>query len=241
MTFSEEGMLDYDGTSGFDAGDMSAFDEGTLFSSQYNTDYAPSFNGSGGATGLTPNWLSVDTPGKYPRNDSSVTAIMSTATAGATAPKDVKPRSQQSSTSPDSSSQDSPASSQSSGRRKRKSPTSQDTATTDNTKVTATSQREGPPSLSPTYDPKKQAALRGKHMLADSMARQSVQTPEMVHHEQNVDNISSAMNHSNLFDFESAASSPGAFGNGISATAFDALNTTPRTLGLMQDTPKVSF
>lgn len=231
MTFSADDMVNYDANGGFDASDMAAFTDDPIFTSQYSND----FNSSPYGGGLTPGWPTLDTPGKYTRNDSSVTAIIAN-----NSHQDVKPRSHHSSTSPDSSSQDSPASSQSSGRRKRKSPTSQDTSTTNNTKVTSPSQREGPPSLSPTYDPKKQAALRGKHAQHDSRSMPSGQTPETMFHEQSVDNISSAMNHSNLFDFDSAASSPGAFGNGINPSAFDALNATPRTLGVMQDTPRVS-
>jgi hypothetical protein len=232
INFSADAMVDYAANGAFDESDMTVFGEDPVFNSQYSTDFNTSpYNG-----GLTPGWPSIDTPGKYTRNDSSVTAIMAN-----NHHKEVKPRSLQSSTSPDSSSQDSPASSQSSGRRKRKSPTSQDTNTTTNTKTTSPLQRDGPPSLSPTYEPKKQSGLRGKHVMRDSINAVSAQTPEMMFHEQNVDNISSAMNHSNLFDFDSAASSPGAFGNGMNASAFDALNTTPRTLGLMHDTPRVSW
>ncbi|KAF2097131.1 hypothetical protein NA57DRAFT_57733 [Rhizodiscina lignyota] len=225
MAFNSDMMADLEANGSFNSTDLPFGDDNPLSNDPlFNNGYGDGMGSSPFQFNTTPSWM-MDSPGRFgaPRNDSSVTAIMTKHGHDT-----MKPRSNQSSTSPESSSE-SAASSQSSNRRKRKSPTSQDTA---NTKTTSLSRGDGPPSLSPQNGAKRPAGAGGKHAIHDSgFSMGTGITPDSIALGQDVDNISTAMTTSNLFDFDSAASSPGGFHPTMDNSTFDALNT-PRTLGV---------
>ena len=224
-------MADLEANPSFDSSELPLSFDGT-----FNPDslFGNTFGEGLGASPFqfsSPGWP-MDSPGRFgaPRNDSSVTAIMTKV--------EMKPRSTKSSTSAESSSE-SPASSQSSSRRKRKSPTSQGTS---NNKHTTPSQRNVPYSLSPQHQIKKPAGVGGKLPSSDSSFPMSTGlTPDAIAFEQNMDSVNNAMAAGTFFNMDSAASSPGAFQNTMTTSAFDALNTTPRTTFGAQELPMVRF